>query len=32
MKAERNKTIDISIEDGQNYLDKCITINKIKNE
>ena len=28
MKAERNKTIDISIEDGQNYLDKCITINK----
>jgi site-specific DNA-methyltransferase (adenine-specific) len=28
MKAERNKTIDISIEDGQNYLDKCIAINK----
>ena len=27
MKAERNKTIDISIEDGQQYLDKCITIN-----
>ena len=26
MKAERNKTIDISIEEGQKYLDKCITI------
>lgn len=27
MKATRNKTIDISIEEGRNYLDKCITIN-----
>lgn len=27
MKAERNKTIDISIEDGQEYLDRCITVN-----
>jgi len=26
MKATRNKTIDISIEEGQNYLEKCITI------
>lgn len=26
MKATRNKTIDISIEEGQDYLEKCITI------
>lgn len=28
MKAERNKTIDFSVEEGQKYLDKCITISK----
>ena len=28
MKAERNKTIDISIEDGACYLERCITISK----
>ena len=27
MKAERNKTIDISIENGLQYLDKCVKIN-----
>lgn len=27
MKSERNKTIDISIEDGKEYLQKCITVN-----
>lgn len=26
MKADRNKTIDISIEEGREYLDKCISI------
>ena len=26
MKAKRNKTIDMSIEDGQIYLDRCITL------
>lgn len=26
-KAKRNKTIDFSIEEGQHYLDKCITVN-----
>ena len=26
-KARRNKTIDISIEDGQEYLDRCIEVN-----
>lgn len=26
MKAERNKTIDLSVEDGHVYLEKCITI------
>lgn len=26
MKADRNKTIDISIEEGKEYLDKCISI------
>lgn len=26
MKAERNKTIDITIEEGQHYLDKCVSI------
>ena len=29
MKAERNKTIDISIEDGANYLEKCINSSNI---
>lgn len=30
MKADRNKTIDISIEEGREYLDKCISIkNKV---
>jgi len=28
MKSERNKTIDISIEDGVSYLERCITINE----
>ncbi len=28
MKAERNKTIDISIDEGQEFLQKCISINK----
>lgn len=27
MKAARNKTIDISVEEGKHYLDQCITIN-----
>ena len=26
MKAERNKTIDLTVEDGRAYLEKCITI------
>ena len=26
MKADRNKTIDISIEEGQAYLDRCISV------
>lgn len=26
MKSERNKTIDISVEDGASYLERCITI------
>ena len=28
MKADRNKTIDISIEEGRFYLEKCIKINQ----
>lgn len=28
MKAERNKTIDMSVEDGRIYLEKCIAISK----
>ena len=28
MKAERNKTIDFSVEEGRAYLDKCITVNQ----
>lgn len=27
-KAERNKTIDITIEEGRKYLDRCISINR----
>ena len=27
-KAARNKTIDFAIEDGREYLDKCITVNE----
>ena len=27
MKAGRNKTIDISVEEGRKYLDKCISVN-----
>lgn len=30
MKAERNKTIDISIEEGACYLDRCISITEAK--
>ena len=30
MKAERNKTIDFSLEDGKVYLDKCIILNDKK--
>lgn len=26
MKSERNKTIDITIEEGQEYLDKCLNL------
>ena len=26
MKSERNKTIDITIEEGQEYLDKCVKL------
>lgn len=26
MKADRNKTIDLTVEDGRAYLEKCITI------
>lgn len=28
MKAERNKTIDLTVEDGRVYLEKCITISE----
>lgn len=28
MKAERNKTIDLSVEDGKAYLERCISISK----
>ena len=28
MKAERNKTIDLSVEEGRVYLEKCITISE----
>ncbi len=28
MKSDRNKTIDIAVEDGLNYLERCITIEK----
>lgn len=28
MKAARNKTIDLSVEDGKKYLERCICINK----
>ena len=28
MKANRNKTIDISVEDGKKYLERCITLSK----
>ena len=27
-KARRNKTIDISVEDGRQFLERCITVNK----
>lgn len=30
MKSSRNKTIDISLEDGKEYLEKCITIDDVK--
>lgn len=30
MKSSRNKTIDISLEDGKEYLNRCITIKGIK--
>ena len=28
MKSERNKTIDISVEEGQEYLARCISVHK----
>lgn len=28
MKAERNKTIELTVEEGKEYLDKCISVNK----
>ncbi len=28
MKAGRNKTIDITVDEGRNYLEKCIVVNK----
>lgn len=28
MKAQRNKTLDISVEEGRQYLEKCITVNE----
>ena len=28
MKADRNKTIDISVEEGEKYLEKCISVTK----
>ena len=28
MKADRNKTIDISIEEGKDYLKRCVVIEK----
>ena len=30
MRSSRNKTIDISLHDGQAYLEKCIRINEVK--
>lgn len=30
MKAKRNKTIDITVEDGKEYLERCIDASKIK--
>ena len=26
MKAPRNKTIDLSVKDGKEYLDRCLTL------
>ena len=28
MKSARNKTIDISVDDGREYLDRCVSINR----
>ena len=28
MKASRNKTINISVEEGKEYLERCITLEK----
>lgn len=28
MKSERNKTIDMSVEEGKRYLDRCLVVNK----
>ena len=28
MKAERNKTIDLTVEDGREYLERCVTVEK----
>lgn len=30
MKSERNKTIDFSLEEGKEFLDNCIDVNKVK--
>ncbi len=31
MKSQKNKTIDISLEDGKEYLERCIIADKLKN-
>ena len=32
MKSKRNKTIDITVEEGKEYLERCIDASKIKSE
>ena len=32
MKAERNRTIDISVEDGKEYLERCLSFEQLKKQ